>query len=244
MVAIENPFAGYDIGYTWAQHKADPRNLQGGTDYKVGPDRPVTAAADGYATKLSPSEVSIRYAAGHYITVRELKSTVGKFPRNVKRGETIGKTGLFRGGITRWPHIDRTVNGVRLAFEPALTGIDTAGGGSPIPIPTPETDINAMGLQYIRTSKTDASKIQLTNGFNLVKVDDAHASFIVRWIDNPTDNALDANQMKALWGYMSEMNKDYIAAINKNQGSGTATAIDYNLIASKVADKIAARLVS
>lgn len=134
MTTIENPFAGHEVGADFAWHKS--RGYQGGTDYKVGPDVTVRAACDGVVHRLSPSEIALDYGPSRFINYRELKKLVGSFPRTVKRGETIGITGNEWGGIVRWPHIDRTVNGVRVPFEPVVNAAISkpAQGGTAVPI--------------------------------------------------------------------------------------------------------------
>lgn len=120
MIRIVNPFAGFPVGADWAWHQS--HGYHGGTDYKVAPGRNITAAAAGIARVVNDglNSVEILLPDGRLITVREIASRVGAFPRQVQIGEVIGITGLVRGGITRWPHIDATVGGVRVPFEPLI----------------------------------------------------------------------------------------------------------------------------
>jgi hypothetical protein len=157
-VEIENPFAGAAIGWTFEDHKE--HGYQGGTDYDVDPDIDVTAAVDGVAHKLSDSEVAIGYAPSRFVNVRELKSLAGDFPRTVRRGEVIGKTGNVWGGKSRWPHIDRTVNGVRVAFEPAVnvTVSKPAGGGTAIPLNPPTLDLTSGDEEMFQFRKKSGTR--------------------------------------------------------------------------------------
>lgn len=126
MVVIRNPWAGYEVGATWAWHKA--RGLGGGSDYKVPPGKPVRSPAAGRASLVHDglNSVAVTLADGRSITLRENRSTHGTFPRTVAIGEQLATTGLVRAGVPRWPHIDATVRGVRVPFESLLT--TTAGG--------------------------------------------------------------------------------------------------------------------
>lgn len=116
MQKIVHPYPGVAKGWDWADHKA--RGYIGGTDYKTYPGRNVTACATGTAYRISASEVSIRLVDGRRINYRELRSTWGTFPRQVRIGDRIGTTGLVRNGTSLWAHMDaQNVAGVRIDFE-------------------------------------------------------------------------------------------------------------------------------
>jgi len=134
MVEIQNPFAGAAVGADFDWHREN--GYQGGTDYKVGADEPIRAACAGVVHRMSESEIALDYGPSRFINYREVKKLIGTFPRTVKRGEIIGTTGNEWGGKVRWPHIDRTVAGVRVEFEPAVTLHDSkpADGGTTVPL--------------------------------------------------------------------------------------------------------------
>lgn len=127
---VENPFTGFQVGWTWAQHVA--AGYEGGTDYIFYPtDGSITAAADG-TVRLAPGEngftpgdaIILTLTDGRTINYREVASHTGSFPRTVQRGDAVGEP--TDGG--RWPHIDATVGGKRVPFEP-LVNIGTAPAG-------------------------------------------------------------------------------------------------------------------
>jgi hypothetical protein len=136
---IQNPFAGHEVGADWEWHARN--GFVGGTDYKVAADKPITAPADGVARRLydSVNSIEITLPSGRKITLREVKAATGSFPRNVKRGERIGTTGLVRKGITRWPHIDATVKGKRVKFEALIYTPKPKPAPKPKPKPKPES---------------------------------------------------------------------------------------------------------
>ena len=147
MVEVMNPFAGAAIGADFEWHTE--HGYQGGTDYKVGPDQLIRAACDGVVHRMSESEIALDYGPSRFINYREVKELVGKFPRAVKRDDVIGKTGNEWGGVVRWPHIDRTVSGVRLPFEPAVTSTPSkpADGGTAVPISSKSGDDDMFQFQ-------------------------------------------------------------------------------------------------
>jgi hypothetical protein len=148
IIPIINPFAGHKVGWTWAQHQAaiDPatgRHYLGGTDYEVPAGVTVVAAADGRAIRRDANTVSIVLADGRSITYREMRSVDRTGSWNVKLGDPIAVTGRVVGGVTKWPHIEAmTPAGVRVPFEPLVTGTSTAGTGTttPVPIPAPKSE--------------------------------------------------------------------------------------------------------
>lgn len=135
MTNVISPFHGYAVGWTWAQHRAAGYN--GGTDYEVAPGHHVPSPATGVGRKVADglNSVEVEVADGRIFTIRELASYDGKYPRNVKQGEYLGVTGRLG---TKWPHIDATVNGVRVPFEPQVTPVPKPA--TPMPKPAVVTD--------------------------------------------------------------------------------------------------------
>lgn len=129
---IENPFRGFVVGWTWKQHR--DAGYAGGTDYVFySADGHITAAADGRITLavgqngFTPGPaIILALADGRSINYREVAKVLVGNGQMVKRGQAIGLA--TQGG--RWPHIDATVGGVRVPFEPLVNiGLDPAGGG-------------------------------------------------------------------------------------------------------------------
>lgn len=125
---IVNPCGKAEVGWTWDEHRA--AGYQGGTDYVIASGVTLTAAATGEALQLSSSEFAVRLDNGDYITLREMKSGVGSFPRAISIGQALAVTGHNN----KWPHIDYTTKaGVRSQFEPHITTSTEGGGTTPVP---------------------------------------------------------------------------------------------------------------
>ncbi|HEY4267083.1 MAG TPA: M23 family metallopeptidase [Galbitalea sp.] len=154
-VVIVNPFAGCTVGWSWAEHRA--AGYEGGTDYIMYPPRQITAAADGVVRLVAAENgftpgkaIFLQLADGRSINYREVASTLVKSGAKVKRGQPIGMPNK----ASRWPHIDATVGGVRVPFEPLVNALSTASGGSTPLDNTPEKkDENMNGLKYLTHMK-------------------------------------------------------------------------------------------
>ncbi|HEY4267859.1 MAG TPA: M23 family metallopeptidase [Galbitalea sp.] len=163
MILIVNPFAGCPVGWTWAQHVAaiNPstgKHYAGGTDYIMYPPKKITAAADGVVTLVAGQNgftpgkaIVLKLADGRSINYREVASTLVKSGTKVKRGQAIGMPNK----ASRWPHIDATVDGVRVEFEPLVNSLATASGGStPLnnlegnPMPSLFHNLDSKPLRY------------------------------------------------------------------------------------------------
>lgn len=139
MVNIINPFHGYRVGWTWQQHR--DAGFTGGTDYEVAAGHHVPSPATGVARAVADglNSVEVVLADGRIITIRELRSRDGNFPRTVQQGEYIGVTGrVATNGVVKWPHIDATIRGSRVPFEPLVTPIPVPP--KPMPKPSLVTD--------------------------------------------------------------------------------------------------------
>jgi hypothetical protein len=159
MVVIVNPFAGCEVGWSWAEHVA--AGYQGGTDYIMYPPNPITAAADGTVTLASGQNgftpgraIILKLADGRTINYREVATILVKSGTKVTRAQAIGMPNR----ASRWPHIDATVDGMRVPFEPLVTGLSTAGGGS-TPITPEKKDENMNGLKYLAHQKNGSADI-------------------------------------------------------------------------------------
>jgi hypothetical protein len=116
---VTDPWEGVAVGADFDWHKQN--GYDGGTDNKVGPDKPVYAATSGWATAMHDvtNGVLIGMPSGAHVGQLENKKLTGKFPRQVKLGDQIAVTGLVRPNskgkpVLRWPHTDwRKANGVR-----------------------------------------------------------------------------------------------------------------------------------
>lgn len=151
---IENPFQGFEVGWTWAEHvKA---GYQGGTDYIFYPsDGDIVAAADGRVTLVAGTNgftpgpaILLALSDGRAINYREVARPLVKSGQMVVQGQAIGVPNK----ASRWPHIDATVGGKRVPFEPLVNvGTNTAGGGG-TPVTPPRG--NSMTSLYYDNSTT------------------------------------------------------------------------------------------
>lgn len=119
-IKISNPFAGYPVTWTDAQHKA--AGYQGGTDYGYPKDAPVRAPADGRLTLMNDglNGVRVTLADGRSIVIRENRSITGTVPRMVKEGEQIAISARVNGAKRMYEHIEGWENGKRIVFEPMI----------------------------------------------------------------------------------------------------------------------------
>jgi hypothetical protein len=143
---VANPFAGFVVGWTWPDHVA--AGYLGGTDYIFYPsDGDIVAAADGRITLeagangFTPGPAIILVLAdGRSINYREVATPLVRNGQTVRRGDAIG----IANRASRWPHIDATVGGKRVPFEPLVNvGTDPSGGGG-TPVLIPQGDDNMM----------------------------------------------------------------------------------------------------
>lgn len=154
MIVIVNPFAGCAVGWDWGQHIA--AGYHGGTDYIMYPPRKITAAADGVVTLVlgengfTPGKaIHLKLADGRTINYREVASPLVASGTKVTRGQAIGNPNR----ASRWPHIDATVNGVRVPFEPLVNSLATASDGSK-PVDNVEHQEDDMPRWMTRTDGT------------------------------------------------------------------------------------------
>lgn len=160
-IVIVNPFAGCRVGWTWAQHVAaiNPTTGQhyaGGTDYIMYPPRQITAAADGVVELVAGGNgftpgkaIVLKLADGRSINYREVASTLVSSGAKVVRGQAIGNPNR----ASRWPHIDATVNGVRVPFEPLVNSLTTASGGS-VPLDNTPTPVHMEDIMHLIADPT------------------------------------------------------------------------------------------
>lgn len=179
MATIVNTLAPLGpVGWTFAQHQA--AGYQGGTDYIIDGGTPIKAPVAGLAEYLGQMadgcfQVRITYTTGYAITVRELGSIRGSYPRQVALYDVIG----FADNIM-WPHIDATINGVRSRFEPLVNTTSTASTGTVTPInPPPATRKQEdLSLLFKATSAATGAGESVGTG-NVYKLDsDGHIALM------------------------------------------------------------------
>ncbi|HEY4267535.1 MAG TPA: hypothetical protein VGM94_05015 [Galbitalea sp.] len=139
---ITNWWAALPVGLNWDGHKAE--GLQGGTDYEDTVGLPIKSPADGtaYIVNDGLNSVEVQLENGIIVTMRELASRTGSFPRPIKRGGVIGTGGRLG---TKWLHVDATVNGVRVPFESVVTPVvSTAGVSKVTSVIPPEVEMKVI----------------------------------------------------------------------------------------------------
>lgn len=187
-MTISNPFSGYKVSWTWADHIA--HGYQGGTDYELPGGTAVVAPAAGtvynmglvVASDAPRPALQLRLDDGRSIVMLELGDVAATGP--VAAGAVIAHA-----SSEKWLHVHAlTASGTRVTFESIVTTTSTAST-----ITSPEEDDMYTDADRARDQNTAsethtanvraAKALEIAVGLSLGKPTPADVSAAVTTVD-------------------------------------------------------------